>query len=703
MSDSNSEQSIPLGTQKHLNSLFTGELEKYDDAHKHQLLQQGSIIEMGFYDPLAVRDNTGNVVGISYQFFPQFEAFIKENIKEKESLLHKRRLGVSRRKIENKYLSSRLITYQEYLELLQFDSESIYQKKKPVSKMEYMAEYDDSAPFYEPKPERPIRGHYEDSYSYADAVEVFNLELKSWEASKRFFEHKKKQRKKEKEKEYYNYVDQIESLKIINHKVAKSLPFRFIRKHVNYEYFLDNNPPTMEGYIRFLGNLSKRFKFLRPWYLKQKCFVPIDLLIKHVYVTGSTGSGKTELLKFLIHQIVKTKDKGKVPRSLIVIEPDGKMTSELARHKDFPKNDLFYFSAELDSKRVEDGKALPSYNLFDFPHDGEEAIDKYAQSLAQAFQEISTDFTPNMELVAKNCFHVLIRRKGATLHDFQILLDKNRNEQLVEYGKRNPIKAVRDFFSYQFDSPNLEPTRRSLMVKVANLFTNTTFARVVSNPKSSFDLEHIANNGGVALFSMAGLGDDGGKVLGTLLIARLRQIAFSRPNPENLRPETFLVVDEFQEYVGRSIEKILIQGRKFRISLVLASQFIGQGMDTETRKAVLSCTNTKIAGVNDGDNFRALKVHLGIDSDEFKELRKGNFYLSSTQLAQAQKRACKIQIPTWYLDRQGEVSKEEWNALLKEQKNAFYLAGDELKEDFRKSARKKSTSQKTGFKYNSFE
>ena len=472
----------------------------------------------------------------------------------------------------------------------------------------------------------------------------------------------------------------------------------------------------MKRHIRHFGKLAWKWHFLRVIYLRLFCHVPYKIFSKHVYVTGSTGSGKTELLKFLVHQVIRNQNKWHVPRSIVIIEPDWEMSRELVRHKNFPKGKVLYFSTVADPRRAEEGKELPSYNLFDFPHDGEEAIDHYAQSLSNAFQELMWDFSPNMELITKSCFHVLLRAKNATLQDFLKLLDDEQNEKLLDQAKRNPVDSVRNFFLHSFHQSNYEATRRSLTARVSNMLMNTTFARVVSSSQSSFDLEEIANTGGVALFSMEWLWDDGGKALWRLLIARLRQIAFSRPAPKHVRPETLVIVDEFQEYVWKSIEKILTQGRKFRIWLVLASQFVGQGMDTETKKAVLSCTNTKIAGVNDAENFKALKNHLGITLEQFEKLKTGLFFFRSSIL---KKRRCLnpfkkpvneretkshiIHAPTWFLDNKGQISAKEWKEFLRRQRTRFYKWGGQENNIYQKTSSKEDTAQKPkNFQYHWF-
>ena len=700
MNNSDSETIIPESTQRYLNALF---LAKIADEERQKHIESGKIVLMGQYVPMVHRDREGKLLDITEQFAEPFLQYVERAVHHKDGRMLSAEGVLSREELFHICLPQRMLTFREYMTLLEYNSDSLYELEKPISKSEYMVGKGGNKSFNTPKPQSPIRAYYQDQYDYAQAMQEYKQRLRSWEVDKRNFEDFQKSEKLRAEQNYYSYVKRMQNTKHLPEKLIRSLAFQFVcTKYNNYEDFLDTNEPTLNGYIRFLGKVSRTIPILRPWYVKQMCYIPISLIQKHLYITGSTGSGKSELLKFLLHQIIANKKKPRVPRSVVVIEPDGDMTRELAKHKNLPKEDLFYFSTSLDPKPVEDGKHLPHYNPFEFSHTGEQEIDDYAQFLTNAFQELLGEFTGQMELICKSCFHVLLRKKNATFEDFEILLDDNRNEQLVELGKRCPVKPVSDFFKYKFDQKNYSPTRNSISSKISSLLMNTTFARVVSAPKSTFDLEHLANNGGVCLFSMEGLGQDGGSTLGRLLIARLRHIAFSRKQPKGLRPETFLIVDEFQEYVGDSVEIILKQGRKFRLSLVLASQFTGQGLSSDMLKAVLSCTNTKIAGINDEKNFSSIQKTLNIKFQEFEKLETGEFYFKSSQLYTKQSQACKIYIPDWHTDNKGEMKEKAWKEVVQKQQEKFYLSSKEKPEYTKKPRLKKQTSMKSNFKYESF-
>jgi type IV secretory pathway TraG/TraD family ATPase VirD4 len=62
-----------------------------------------------------------------------------------------------------------------------------------------------------------------------------------------------------------------------------------------------------------------------------------------------------------------------------------------------------------------------------------------------------------------------------------------------------------------------------------------------------------------------------------ILVSKLQMAAMRRDKiPKDERKDFFLYIDEFQNYVTDSIESILSEARKYRLSLNIAHQYLGQ-------------------------------------------------------------------------------------------------------------------------------
>ena len=85
----------------------------------------------------------------------------------------------------------------------------------------------------------------------------------------------------------------------------------------------------------------------------------------------------------------------------------------------------------------------------------------------------------------------------------------------------------------------------------------------------------------IANLSHGKIGEDNSALLGAMLITKLQQAAMSRIDiPEFERKDFFLYIDEFQNFSTDSFAVILSEARKYRLSLILAHQYIEQLSDT---------------------------------------------------------------------------------------------------------------------------
>lgn len=87
------------------------------------------------------------------------------------------------------------------------------------------------------------------------------------------------------------------------------------------------------------------------------------------------------------------------------------------------------------------------------------------------------------------------------------------------------------------------------------------------------------NEGKVILVNLAkGLtGEENSKLVGRMVSMQLKLSALKRArlDPKE-RKNYFLYIDEFQNYVSKSIESILSEARKYKLGLVIAHQYIDQ-------------------------------------------------------------------------------------------------------------------------------
>jgi hypothetical protein len=107
--------------------------------------------------------------------------------------------------------------------------------------------------------------------------------------------------------------------------------------------------------------------------------------------------------------------------------------------------------------------------------------------------------------------------------------------------------------------------------------TNDIMRPIIAQEKSAFNFREIMDTKKIFLVNLSKgrLGDINSYLLGLIIVGKFSQAALSRVNATE-RPDFFLYIDEFQNVTTPSIASILSEARKYRLSITLAHQYIGQ-------------------------------------------------------------------------------------------------------------------------------
>jgi hypothetical protein len=379
---------------------------------------------------------------------------------------------------------------------------------------------------------------------------------------------------------------------------------------------------------------------------------------RHSYIVGGSGSGKSELLKYLIDEYLV-----KFPKiSVVLIEPHGDLSEQVARLKDIKKDKLVYFDPILDPNYT------PIFNPFEVKNPTDTNILKATNQLVRVFELIlkDTTLTANMESVLAAVIDTLLRIKDPDKKNFFELvrfLDDTRNDDLIELGKLNPNKAHREVFEYNYKGKNVR-TKEAIMNKLHKLIANPIFINTTTG-KSTIDLEYLILNGYTVIFSLSKgkIETETSDILGKLFLAKIQSIALAQAEkPEHQRQKVHLFIDEFHNYITPTIKEILRESRKYGFALTMAQQSAGQEMKGDMKDTVFANTKIKIQGSTDDYSPNLIKGADGID------LKVGQFMLKV-----GNKEATKIQTSQKLLKNKHGISAEQWQQLKQEQLKKYYV------------------------------
>jgi len=317
---------------------------------------------------------------------------------------------------------------------------------------------------------------------------------------------------------------------------------------------------------------------------RKKFGIKLDDRRRHFYVVGKTGMGKTELLKNMAIQDIR---EGK---GVGFVDPHGEVAEELL---DFiPKeriSDVVYFNpADLD---------FPiAFNVM-------EKVDPECRHLVSSglmgvFKKIWPDvWSARMEYILYNSLLALLEYPGSTLLGVnRILADSDYRKDVVEKIKDPVVKSfwINEFARYT-QRYEVEATA-AIQNKIGQFISAPLIRNIIGQIETSFNIREVMDNEKILILNLSKgkIGEDASKLLGGLLITKLQLAAMGRVDiPEKNRKDFFLYVDEFQNFATESFVNILSEARKYRLSLILAHQYIDQ-MEETVRDAVFGNIGTLV-------------------------------------------------------------------------------------------------------------
>lgn len=305
----------------------------------------------------------------------------------------------------------------------------------------------------------------------------------------------------------------------------------------------------------------------------------------HTYIIGKTGTGKSTLLERLVDHDVRS------GQGLALVDPHGDLVERVrAGIPDHRKADLIYFD-------VSDTVRPLAFNPLEARAAGGRAL--AASGLVDVFKKIWADsWGPRMEHVLRNALLTLLDQPEATLPGILRLLDDYTFRRAAVERVENPQVRnfwLREFANYpeRFRAEVIAPIQN----KVGAFLADPILQRILTQPKSSFDLRQVMDEGRILLVNLAKgkIGGDTSALLGALLVSSIGLAGLGRAAiPENDRRDFQLYMDEFHTFTTLSLAGMLSELRKYRVNMVLAHQYLTQ-LDLPVRDAILGNVGTIIS------------------------------------------------------------------------------------------------------------
>ncbi|MCT7473647.1 type IV secretory system conjugative DNA transfer family protein [Aliarcobacter cryaerophilus] len=411
-------------------------------------------------------------------------------------------------------------------------------------------------------------------------------------------------------------------------------------------------------------NLLKRFNhqpILDPFDNSFEILIPTHERFMHTYITGQSGSGKSELLKSIVYSNILRND-----GVVILLEPHGDLSKDVAKLP-IDKNQLIYIEPSL-----QDGMT-PTLNLFDLEDKCEKNIQKVAKVIVSVIKSVNDDekFSGAMEEMTYYCCCLLLRKGDSDFFELSKLLNDKKNTELLKLVKNSPDSLEREYFEDYFK--NSKPTQDAVKRRVSKILKDSVLQNLL-NGSSTFNLEKAMNTqGNVIIFRIQKEEMLESYIYYARFIVGLIQIiALKRANiDEKDRVKTYCHIDEFHNFITPAIEEILTESRKYKLYLTLAHQSISQIRNTALKDIILSNTNIKLIGKNSNKTLEALNSTLNIKLEDVEKLATGEFYLSV-----GANDIIKITNSDSLLNGKEDISDAQWGELKEHQLKKYYRSID---------------------------
>ena len=342
---------------------------------------------------------------------------------------------------------------------------------------------------------------------------------------------------------------------------------------------------------------------------------------RHVYIIGQTGAGKSGMLELLALSDIFYN------QGYCIIDPHGDFAID--NLKFIPESrvkDVVYFNPADTAYPV-------AFNPLEY-NDPSRKPNICSEVIGVLKRMFGDSWGPRLEHILRYTLLALLDRPSTTLLDIsRMLTDKEFRKETLEYCQD---VTVLQFWKHEFGQWNEKQINESIapvLNKVGAFTANPIIRNIIGQPKSSFDIRKIMDEGKILVVNLSKglIGEDNAAILGSFLVTKVQLAAMSRsdiPRVEDRRP-FYLYVDEFQNFATDSFAVILSEARKYGLNLTVANQYVAQMTDS-VRDAVFGNVGTTISFRVSAEDapILAKQFEPTFDASDLLQLNNRHFVIS---------------------------------------------------------------------------
>lgn len=326
--------------------------------------------------------------------------------------------------------------------------------------------------------------------------------------------------------------------------------------------------------------------------------LPVELTIDErrqgTYVIGTTGTGKSNLLKHIIYQDMDQDEK----HGLCVLDPHGDLVDDLLRLvPDKRVEDVIFFNpAEFEYPF--------GLNLLDCDRTDRKQVQWVVSTIVGTLERLSTSWGPRLEHVLRHALMTIMELEASTFLELTLLLTNSKYREPI-------INNVQDDYLKEFweGFPRSErliyELTSSTLNKISPFITDPNMRNIIGQSRNSFNMGEIMDEGKILLVNLSkgDLGEANSSILGAVLINSILMAALQRrEKPLDERIPFHIFADEYQNFASESFAVLQSEARKYAVDVVVSHQFRDQ-LDYLNKGSTLNVGNIIIFRVTGRDSY----------------------------------------------------------------------------------------------------
>ncbi|MFA5261781.1 MAG: DUF87 domain-containing protein [Candidatus Omnitrophota bacterium] len=326
---------------------------------------------------------------------------------------------------------------------------------------------------------------------------------------------------------------------------------------------------------------------------------------KHLFLLGSTGSGKTTFFLNLIQN--------EIDNTIIVLDPNGDLAERIAGF--VPSDRLLY----IDKDHPISLNPLGRKHL-NKSEQANELIEVVNSAVMALTQDKQMPITVLMAKIIRNAIRVFEDDQMTMTYLGKFLEYKTEREKVPDTFWKSFDKE--DSKGWNVNREQIESAKR-VSARLSLFYEDENIAPFLSG-ENEFNIPDIVAKKQVVIFNLYGLDDEITAFIGCLVSNAIKSYYLHQATKQS--EPLFFYCDEYHLFINTLFSRFLAEARKYNISMNFAGHSLKQ-VDNKLASMILASCHVKVALNCGAEDAELLAREIGINPKDIQSLKPFEAYI----------------------------------------------------------------------------